>query len=877
MKSSAAWAGALLALASSISLDDARAAASATEARRNLQVAMEDLTKAVKRIEKDPPSPEDLSAAERAVEVLRGALEAGAAHEAQDLEYAKTALAARKELRTGREYVERRVAQGHLHERRRLLDRSVADLDESLQALRSAGVGPRDFDRAQRAAVTLEAELTKAQALASQDEAFGRHLTETRSKLQRAQREVEERQVQLAVQAQVSKLGTAKGALDAALPALSGQEVTDAQFDAADRAVTELEAVLEAGQALLPKDQGYRTQATQMSEIVRRARKAIEERWGEAGLARLRAELGPAHEDLTRASRLLAGRSPSAEVVAEARTAAIVVQKLLEKSAHLAKRGRSAAQYLGEVEKTWLAVRVDLQRRQLEPARAAVNAALKTLAGRAVEEKRFLEADQTVHRAREILREGEGLEPLDRAYAGYTRELRKSLDEASARILARRAELERDRQKAAVEKARAELSRALMVVERRAPTPAQFEAAHTAAIALEKTIAASAGLQDRDLQSYLSQMRSVLQASRRSLDARQRVVEGEAQQARVTAGLRTLERSLAALDAAGPSAPALAAADDALNAATMDLEAGVELEQKLSVYRTWVKPARRTLELSRRRLAKKRLQFTVAKARVELESAVLAARAALGAASQPAAPEGELESARRRVKELGALLEEHAPLEAQDSSHAKLAARVRAQLGELGPGLALAERAATFQKTVVPALDAGTLAAQNGADSRNLQLSRDEYQKAVDQLQACQRRGEEQLDAEPRLGAVIVLAERAGVAAKEVIAQCKARHEAAAEGLRKVSGRLAFHEGPARAYQAASSLLSQAQGASGEARARHLADALSQFEECISSGKILQYKNPELQGHEFELGAGKVTLAQLVATCIDEAKKLRAK
>lgn len=962
MKTSTAWVGALLALVTSAPFDDTQAAASAAEARRRVQTAMEELTRAVKRIEKDPPSPEDLSAAERAVEALKRAVDEGASHEAQDLEYAKTALAARKELRTRREYVERRVSQGHIHERRRSIDRSAADLESSIGALRPAGIGSREFDRAHRAAATLEAELSKAQALASQDDKFASHLTETRTRLERAKREIEARQTQVEVERRTALLEAAKKKLEAALTPLSGKDLTDAQFDAADRATTELEKTLEAGRVLEAKDKSYRAQAAALTESARRARKTIEERWGETGLLRLRAEIGPAHEDLTRSSRALGGRSPSAEVVAEARTAAIVVQKLLEKSEHLAKRGRSVAEYLDQVKKTLLLVQVELQRRKLEPARSAVSEALKRIAGSAVEEKEFLEADQTVHRAREILREGEGLEKDDRGYASYAREVRRSFDEASLRIVARRSEAERGRQKATVEKARADLSRALMPIERRAPSQAQFDEANTAAIVLEKTIEASAGIKDRDFQSYLSQMRSVLQAARRTLDTRRLAVEVErqqarveegrreldramkqifgrstpeerlsavdeaiektrkildegkalvgrdykyaaydrevrkrlqetatrlatrreelavqAQQARVSAGLKTLEKSLAALDGFGPKAPALAAVDDALNAAKMDIEAGVELEKKVSVYRNWVKPARKALELSRLRLAKKKLQFTVADAKSELEAAVLAARSALEAAGQPSAGAAALESAKSRVKEFAALLERHGPLEAEDSSHAKLAAKLRAQLAELEQGLGLAGLAATFQKTVVTALESGTLAAQNGADSKNLQLSRDEYKKAVDELQACRNRGEEQLEAEPRLAGFIVLAERARVAAKEVVAWCKERHEAAADGLRKVSGVLAFHEGPAKAYEAAGAHLAKAQGASGEARSRHLAEALGQFEECISSGKILQYKNPELQDRGFEVQGRKFTLAQLVATCTDEAKKLRAK
>src|SRR4051794_8727166 len=92
---------------------DARAASpdtsqSVAAAQDRLQKAAENLAKAVQRIEKDPPSTPDLDAAWAAVGVLKDAIDAGAAYEAADLEYAKAALAARKQLRTQRDFVEER-------------------------------------------------------------------------------------------------------------------------------------------------------------------------------------------------------------------------------------------------------------------------------------------------------------------------------------------------------------------------------------------------------------------------------------------------------------------------------------------------------------------------------------------------------------------------------------------------------------------------------------------------------------------------------------------------------------------------------------------------------------------------------------------------
>src|SRR5262249_50894608 len=63
-------------------------------AQKSLETARANLAKAVQRIEVDPPSVGDLDAAHEAVEALKDAIDAGAQHEANDLAYAKTALAA---------------------------------------------------------------------------------------------------------------------------------------------------------------------------------------------------------------------------------------------------------------------------------------------------------------------------------------------------------------------------------------------------------------------------------------------------------------------------------------------------------------------------------------------------------------------------------------------------------------------------------------------------------------------------------------------------------------------------------------------------------------------------------------------------------------
>src|SRR5438094_4915517 len=81
---------------------------SVSAAKKALEAAHADLAKAIERAQKDPPALADLDAAANAVSALKSVLDAHVAIEPKDLDYAKAALAARKEVRVEREYVEER-------------------------------------------------------------------------------------------------------------------------------------------------------------------------------------------------------------------------------------------------------------------------------------------------------------------------------------------------------------------------------------------------------------------------------------------------------------------------------------------------------------------------------------------------------------------------------------------------------------------------------------------------------------------------------------------------------------------------------------------------------------------------------------------------
>jgi len=111
------------------------------EAKKSLDAARAKLDEAIKKAQIDPPSTADLDAALTVIEEFKTAIDFGAAREAEDLDYAKAALAARKELRSQKEYVDQRRAKVHIFNQRRVIDAALAKMNEAASAARISRAG----------------------------------------------------------------------------------------------------------------------------------------------------------------------------------------------------------------------------------------------------------------------------------------------------------------------------------------------------------------------------------------------------------------------------------------------------------------------------------------------------------------------------------------------------------------------------------------------------------------------------------------------------------------------------------------------------------------------------------------------------------------
>ena len=474
------------------------------QAQKALDTARANMIAAVARIEKDPPSNADLDAAHVAVEALKTAIEAGAEQEQNDLDYAKAALSARKDLREKRTYVEERRAKIKLFDARRAIELALPPMAEKGKKLEAKDPDPKDFDDARAAIVEVRKVVDGARALGKEDPRFAAFVAETDANLARREKAIDDRATALSVGNQRPLLEESRKALTAAIAAL-GKGATDAQFSDADKAVSALARRLEDGKDLEGKDGGYREAAGKARGELSAGKKKMDELWTVTGLARLKGEIEPARKDLATAARGVRGRKPTPEQLAEARTAAIVVRKLVEKFQPEAARSQAFAQYVTEVQSLLVDVEGELARRNLDGASADVNQALKTIAKPAPTDENFAEANSALGVLEKTLAGVESKEP-------WANDARALLRDARSSTSRRRIEVD-------VEGLRATLTTTVSALST-AATDAQFDDANKAVAALLKRVDDEKDLEAKDAayRPAATKVRSELASARKRID-----------------------------------------------------------------------------------------------------------------------------------------------------------------------------------------------------------------------------------------------------------------------------------------------------------------------------------------------------------------------
>jgi len=533
----------------------------------------------VKRIEVDPPANADLDAALAAVNALKDAIDAGAALESENLDYAKAALAARKELRTQREYVDQRRAKVHIHEKRRTLDAALATLKASAKAIEAKDPSPKDFDDARDAAKALRAGLADAKPLASQDQGFASYLNELDAAVTKHEKAVDDRWVALSAGKHRALVEAAQKDFAAATGGIT-KGATDEQFKAADQSIVALNKLLEEGKPLEDKDAGYRGYAAKVRGDIAAARKRLDAAWSESGVERLKAEIEPAHKDLQASLKQVRARKPTEEQLAEAKTAAIVVRKLLEKFQPEADRSQAFGEYVAKVKDTLHEVEGLLQIRALDAASADVKQALRPLEKKSPTDEQFDVANSALLVLEKTLEPMNAKDPLVAAYVVDGKNL---LRDARASANKRRIEVDVERQQKKVEEARGLVSSQL---DKPDLNRDQLEAAERSVALMGKVLDEGTELTRRDkgYAAYDREVRKRMGEMTKKIAARRLALSAADARTQLADAVTTAKAKLEEAKRPPATDADLEAAQKAVEAIEKLLEANAPLEQQNGTY-----------------------------------------------------------------------------------------------------------------------------------------------------------------------------------------------------------------------------------------------------------------------------------------------------
>jgi hypothetical protein len=451
---------------------------------QKLESARKNLAAAVDKIKQDAPSNSDLDAAKDAVEALKVAIDGGADLEQSDLDYAKAALAARKELRTGRDYVEERRAKIKIFDAHRTIDAALKTMAETGSRTAMKEPSPKDFDDARAAADVVKKLLDESRSFGAKDPQFASYVSSTDAAIAKHLKAVDDRQVLLAVEKQRAVLTQARDALKSAMGSIQ-KGSTDDQFHAGDAASKELSKRLEEGKSLESKNTGYAGDAAKARAELDQAKKKMDATWSEVGLAKLKAEIDPAFKDLQAAARPVKSGKANPDQLAEARTAAIVVRKLVEKFAPEAERSQAFGVYIDSVKKQLAEVETAIEQRSLGAAQKDVVTAQRAVEKASATDDQFGELNSAINVLEKTLGTVHKDEPM---MAGAVKEAEATLRDAKAMASKRRGEVDADKEKKTLTVAQKDVVAAQRAVEKASVTDDQFSELASALNVLEKTL-----------------------------------------------------------------------------------------------------------------------------------------------------------------------------------------------------------------------------------------------------------------------------------------------------------------------------------------------------------------------------------------------------
>jgi hypothetical protein len=406
----------------------------------------------------------------------------------------------------------------------------------------------------------------------------------------RHEKTIDDRWLEQSAQKQRGLLDESRKALSTALAELA-KAWSDERFGAADKASAALQKQLEEGKPLEARDKAYRAEAEKARAEIAQARRQMEELVAAAGVSRVKEEMGPAQDELVAAAKALRARKPTPEQLAEAKTAAFVVRKLVEKYEPQAARSPAIGQYLAEVKNTLVEVEVALQIRSLDAARAEVMQALRSLEKRAPTDEQFEEANTALTVLAKTL---ETVHARNPAISPAAAEARQVLKDARAAIERRRYEVDLQRQHAKVDEARKSAAALVTQIQKEKPSEAQLQEAENAVKQIGAVLEAGASFvkKDRDYAQYAKESKERMTELSDRIARRRIALSATEARSQLSERVATAKEKLEAVKAVSSTDADIEAASKSVDALMEAMEARAELERQDAGYAASAERAR---------------------------------------------------------------------------------------------------------------------------------------------------------------------------------------------------------------------------------------------------------------------------------------------
>ncbi|MBL8910106.1 MAG: hypothetical protein JNM17_05305 [Archangium sp.] len=566
-------------------------AATVADAKKGLDSARAKLAEVMKKVEGDAPTTADLDAAHDALNVFKDAIDAGASQEPNDLDYAKAALAARKELREKRDFVDGRRAKVHIFNHRRTIDAAMATLQEKSKATEAKQPAAGAYDEMRTAVAAAKKAADEGRPFASQDAVFANYLTTTDATISKLEKSADERWALQEGDKHKAKVEEARLAYVAAMAKLSAS-ATDAEFGAADTTGKALATRLDEGKVLETKDKaGYGAYAAQTRAELAANKKKADELWSQTGLTRLKGEIAPTAKDLQGAAKIIRSRNPTADQLAEARTIAIVARKLLEKFEPEAQRSQAFGEYVNTVKGTLVEVENGLQLKGLDVAVKDFRAALLKVEKKTATDDDFSVANSSLLVLQKTL---EPMNPKDPTLQQPVADARAWEREGKATITRRRNEIDVAARQAIVEAARGKATAIIGDFARAESGEEQVKEAEAAVADIGKALDDGKALIERDKTYawYDQEVRKRMTEATGKITQRKLVLYAQATKSALSELLASAKTKIETARSPTGTDTDLAAAEKAVDAINAALEAKAELEVQAGSYAAAAEKAR---------------------------------------------------------------------------------------------------------------------------------------------------------------------------------------------------------------------------------------------------------------------------------------------